>query len=245
METDGRYVMRNNYRYSVALLDWCQSNDVPFLYASSAAVYGGSATFPRGALVRGAAQRVRLLEVPVRSARAQALPERTAQIAGFRYFNVYGPREQHKGRGRRSRGTSASSIARTGTCRCSKARAAMATASSAATSSPSTTWSTSTSTFSTTRAQRHLQRRAAARGDVQRRRDGDRQRLPRRGRRSAAIDRGARRPRRHPLRARFPSALAGKYQSYTEADLSRLRAQAYAGADADDRGRAFRVTSNG
>ena len=42
LEADGRYMMRNNYRYSVALLDWCQNNDVPFLYASSAAVYGGS-----------------------------------------------------------------------------------------------------------------------------------------------------------------------------------------------------------
>ena len=45
METDGRYMMRNNYRYSVALLDWCQNNDVPFLYASSASVYGGGRVF--------------------------------------------------------------------------------------------------------------------------------------------------------------------------------------------------------
>jgi len=45
METDGRYMMRNNYRYSVALVDWCQDNDVPFLYASSAAVYGGGRAF--------------------------------------------------------------------------------------------------------------------------------------------------------------------------------------------------------
>ena len=45
METDGRYMMRNNYRYSVELLDWCQSTDVPFLYASSAAVYGAGEVF--------------------------------------------------------------------------------------------------------------------------------------------------------------------------------------------------------
>ena len=98
METDGRYMMRNNYRYSVALLEWCQDNDVPLLYASSASVYGGGARLPRGARVRGAAQHLRLLEVPVRPVRAAVLPERTAQIAGFRYFNVYGPREQHKER---------------------------------------------------------------------------------------------------------------------------------------------------
>ena len=99
MEGDGRYVMRNNYRYSVAVLDWCQSNDVPFLYASSAAVYGGSAAF----------REERAFEAPLNvygyskflfdQYVRRMLPERTAQVAGFRYFNVYGPREQHKGRG--------------------------------------------------------------------------------------------------------------------------------------------------
>ena len=99
MEADGRYMMRNNYRYSVALLDWCQSNDVPLLYASSASVYGGSATF----------REERAFEAPLNiygyskflfdEHVRRLLPERTAQIVGFRYFNVYGPREQHKGRG--------------------------------------------------------------------------------------------------------------------------------------------------
>jgi ADP-L-glycero-D-manno-heptose 6-epimerase len=98
MEPDGRYMMRNNYRYSVALLDWCQNNDVPFLYASSAAVYGGGGVFreerefERPLNVYGYSKF--LFDQHVR----QMLPERTAQIAGFRYFNVYGPREQHKGR---------------------------------------------------------------------------------------------------------------------------------------------------
>ena len=98
METDGRYMLRNNYRYSVALLDWCQNNDVPFLYASSAAVYGGSSVFreerelERPLNVYGYSKF--LFDQHVR----RMLPDRTAQIAGFRYFNVYGPREQHKGR---------------------------------------------------------------------------------------------------------------------------------------------------
>jgi ADP-L-glycero-D-manno-heptose 6-epimerase len=98
METDGRYMMRNNYRYSVALLDWCQNNDVPFLYASSAAVYGGGGVF-REERAHEAPLNVYgyskfLFDQHVR----RMLPERTAQIVGFRYFNVYGPREQHKGR---------------------------------------------------------------------------------------------------------------------------------------------------
>jgi ADP-L-glycero-D-manno-heptose 6-epimerase len=98
METDGRYMMRNNYRYSVTLLDWCQSNDVPFLYASSAAVYGAGTVF----------REERALESPLNvygyskflfdQYVRRVLPERTAQIAGFRYFNVYGPCEQHKER---------------------------------------------------------------------------------------------------------------------------------------------------
>src|SRR5574340_1108185 len=35
METDGRYMMENNYRYTVSLLDYCQNEEVPLLYASS------------------------------------------------------------------------------------------------------------------------------------------------------------------------------------------------------------------
>ncbi|GIK85286.1 MAG: ADP-L-glycero-D-manno-heptose-6-epimerase [Betaproteobacteria bacterium] len=98
METDGRYMMRNNYRYSVALLDYCQDNDVPLIYASSASVYGGGSEF----------REARECEAPLNvygyskflfdQAVRRTLPERTAPVVGFRYFNVYGPREQHKGR---------------------------------------------------------------------------------------------------------------------------------------------------
>jgi ADP-L-glycero-D-manno-heptose 6-epimerase len=90
--------MRNNYRYSVTLLEHCQDNDIPFLYASSAAVYGAGPQFseaPEHELplnVYGYSKA--LFDAYVR----RVLPERTAQIAGFRYFNVYGPREAHKGR---------------------------------------------------------------------------------------------------------------------------------------------------
>jgi len=98
METDGRYMMRNNYRYSVSLVDWCQNNDVPFLYASSASVYGAGKVF-REERANEAPLNIYgyskfLFDQYVR----RLLPERTAQIAGFRYFNVYGPRERHKGR---------------------------------------------------------------------------------------------------------------------------------------------------
>ena len=98
METDGRYMMRNNYRYSVALLDHCQDNDIPFLYASSASVYGGGKVFreerEHEAPLNIYGYSKFLFDQHVR----RLLPDRTAPIVGFRYFNVYGPRERHKGR---------------------------------------------------------------------------------------------------------------------------------------------------
>jgi ADP-L-glycero-D-manno-heptose 6-epimerase len=98
MELDARYMLRNNYRYSVSLLEHCQDNDVSLLYASSASVYGAGSVF-REERAHEAPLNVYgysklLFDQYVR----RLLPERTAQIAGFRYFNVYGPREQHKGR---------------------------------------------------------------------------------------------------------------------------------------------------
>ena len=98
METDGRYLMENNFAYSRRLLDWCQEEEVPLVYASSAAVYGASTAFreerpcERPLNVYGYSKF--LFDQVVR----RRLAGRTAQVAGFRYFNVYGPRASHKGR---------------------------------------------------------------------------------------------------------------------------------------------------
>ena len=98
MASDGRYVMDNNYRYSRVLLDWCQDEEVPFLYASSAAVYGGGRKFSEDraceAPLNVYAYSKFLFDQVVR----RRLPGRTSQIVGLRYFNVYGPNEAHKGR---------------------------------------------------------------------------------------------------------------------------------------------------
>ncbi|MEO8536264.1 MAG: ADP-glyceromanno-heptose 6-epimerase [Betaproteobacteria bacterium] len=98
METDGRYMLRNNYRYSVALLDHCQNNDVPFLYASSASVYGAGTVFREERAHETPLNVYGYSKVLFDQYVRRVLPERTAQIVGFRYFNVYGPREAHKGR---------------------------------------------------------------------------------------------------------------------------------------------------
>jgi ADP-L-glycero-D-manno-heptose 6-epimerase len=98
METDGRFMLANNYRYSLALLQHCQDNDVPFLYASSASIYGAGSVFREDRACESPlnvyAYSKWLFDQYVR----RLLPDRTAQVAGFRYFNVYGPREAHKGR---------------------------------------------------------------------------------------------------------------------------------------------------
>ncbi|HLF67214.1 MAG TPA: ADP-glyceromanno-heptose 6-epimerase [Gammaproteobacteria bacterium] len=96
-EWDGRYMLRNNYDYSKALLHYCLDNNLQFIYASSAAVYGDSKefrvepTFEEPLNVYGYSKL--LFDQYVRRYLANA----NSQIVGLRYFNVYGPREQHKG----------------------------------------------------------------------------------------------------------------------------------------------------
>ena len=99
MNHDGKYMMENNYQYTLDLLDWCQDECIPFLYASSAAVYGKGDVF----------REERKLEQPLnvygyskflfdQVLRQRMKQDLTAQVVGFRYFNVYGMREQHKAR---------------------------------------------------------------------------------------------------------------------------------------------------
>lgn len=102
-EWDGKYMMMNNYEYSKEVLHFCIEREIPFLYASSAATYGDTDTFIEereyeGALnVYGYSKQQFDNYVRRLWADAEAHGETVSQITGFRYFNVYGPREQHKG----------------------------------------------------------------------------------------------------------------------------------------------------
>ncbi|MFY9314770.1 MAG: ADP-glyceromanno-heptose 6-epimerase [Burkholderiales bacterium] len=103
METDGRYVMENNYAYSKALFDWCQDEQVPLVYASSAAVYGAGREFGEAREnedpLNVYAYSKYLFDQYVRKRTAGfSASAGGAQVAGLRYFNVYGPNEAHKGR---------------------------------------------------------------------------------------------------------------------------------------------------
>lgn len=97
-EWDGKYMMDNNYQYSKELLHYCMERTIPFLYASSAATYGGRTEnfiedrqYEQPLNVYGYSKF--LFDQYVRA----LLPQAESQICGFRYFNVYGPREGHKG----------------------------------------------------------------------------------------------------------------------------------------------------
>jgi ADP-L-glycero-D-manno-heptose 6-epimerase len=96
-EQDGRYLMRNNFAYSKRLLQFCLEHGAAFLYASSAAVYGAGDVFTEHrdneAPLNMYGYSKFLFDRQVR----RILSGANSQVAGFRYFNVYGPREQHKG----------------------------------------------------------------------------------------------------------------------------------------------------
>ncbi len=102
METDGKYMMDNNYTLSCGLYNACQERGSRLLYASSAATYGGSDTFrespefERPLNVYGYSKL--LFDQRMRRECGKDFKRTKRQVAGFRYFNVYGPREQHKGR---------------------------------------------------------------------------------------------------------------------------------------------------
>src|SRR5579871_1622629 len=104
--TDGDQVIKNNFRLSLRLLDWCTTTRTPFIYASSAATYGnGEIGFvddgTPAALRRlrpmnlyGWSKHLFDLAVLDRVAKKQPLPP---QWVGLKFFNVYGPNEYHKG----------------------------------------------------------------------------------------------------------------------------------------------------
>lgn len=97
-ERNGQYMMDNNYRVTLELFEYCQTHKIPFIYASSAAVYGAGPVYVEDLAnekplnVYGYSKF--LFDQVVRARMATS----TAQVVGLRYFNVYGPQEQHKGR---------------------------------------------------------------------------------------------------------------------------------------------------
>jgi len=95
-EWDGQYMMNNNYEYTKALFHYCQAHKIPLIYASSAAVYGSDNNFKEQLEFEGPLNvyGYSKFQFDQYLRKQQAL---TAQVVGLRYFNVYGPHEEHKG----------------------------------------------------------------------------------------------------------------------------------------------------
>jgi len=99
MEYNGKYMMDSNYVYSKELLHFCQRRRIPFIYASSASVYGGGENgFSEKPACEWALNVYAFSKLQFDRYVRRVLPDATAQIVGLRYFNVYGPQENHKGR---------------------------------------------------------------------------------------------------------------------------------------------------
>lgn len=99
METDGRYMMKNNYEYTKDIFLACQKQNIRLFYASSASVYGNGENgfieqeeceYPLNVYAFSKYQFDRFLTINAKNI--------TSQVVGLRYFNVYGPQENHKGK---------------------------------------------------------------------------------------------------------------------------------------------------
>ena len=98
-EQDGKYMMSNNYEYSKTLLNHCLEKSIDFLYASSASVYGnGKAGFVEKHEAEYPLNVYGFSKFAFDNYVRRVLPQVKSQVLGLRYFNVYGPQENHKGR---------------------------------------------------------------------------------------------------------------------------------------------------
>ena len=97
-ESDGRYMLDNNFTYSKELLHWALDRGVPFVYASSASVYGSSARCVETPEHEGPLNVYAYSKLLFDQYVRRLVPRISTTVVGLRYFNVYGPREGHKGR---------------------------------------------------------------------------------------------------------------------------------------------------
>ncbi|MDE0154229.1 MAG: ADP-glyceromanno-heptose 6-epimerase [Gammaproteobacteria bacterium] len=97
LERDGRFMLENNYTWSRRLLEACVDNGAGLIYASSAAVYGGNRRFIEKPQYEHPVNLYGYSKLLFDRYARRIMQRAASQVAGLRYFNVYGPGEQHKG----------------------------------------------------------------------------------------------------------------------------------------------------
>ena len=117
MESNGRYMMENNFGDSKALLHWCLARKAPLVYASSAATYGASTDFEPVSRNEGPLNVYGYSKLAFDQHVRSLLPAIQSPVVGLRYFNVFGPREHHKGRMMSVLHQLLRQLKETGTCR--------------------------------------------------------------------------------------------------------------------------------
>lgn len=98
MEHDARYMMDNNYNYSKLMAHFALERNIPFIYASSASVYGISTRFGEEPANEKPLHIYGYSKLLFDRYIQRLLPDFKTTVVGLRYFNVYGPWEAHKGR---------------------------------------------------------------------------------------------------------------------------------------------------
>lgn len=97
-ESDGRFMMDNNFSFSKELLHWALDQRVPMVYASSASVYGLATVCTETLECEGPLNVYAFSKLMFDNYVRERLPSARSTVVGLRYFNVYGPNEWHKGR---------------------------------------------------------------------------------------------------------------------------------------------------
>lgn len=94
---DGKYIMENNFEYTTRLFTFAQKLKVPLIYASSAATYGGGNVFKEGREYEKPLNVYGYSKFLFDEYLRARMSNLNAPVVGLKYFNVYGPRESHKG----------------------------------------------------------------------------------------------------------------------------------------------------
>ena len=98
MEKDINYMIKNNYLFSKDLLTLALEKNINFIYASSASVYGDGKIFEEDKKYEKPINLYAYSKFIFDQYVRELINKTESQIVGLRYFNVYGPNEQHKGR---------------------------------------------------------------------------------------------------------------------------------------------------